>query len=60
MAQVDGGAPLLRGDPTQLRQVIHNLVQNALDAECWPAWTLAWCWPRSLTACPTVQPAFCA
>jgi nitrogen fixation/metabolism regulation signal transduction histidine kinase len=24
--------PALRGDPTQLRQVIHNLVQNALDA----------------------------
>ncbi len=32
VAQVDAGAPLLRGDPTQLRQVIHNLVQNALDA----------------------------
>lgn len=32
VAQVDSGAPLLRGDPTQLRQVIHNLVQNALDA----------------------------
>ncbi|GAA0742118.1 ATP-binding protein [Ideonella azotifigens] len=24
--------PLVRGDPTQLRQVIHNLVQNALQA----------------------------
>jgi nitrogen fixation/metabolism regulation signal transduction histidine kinase len=32
VAQCDSGAPLLRGDPTQLRQVIHNLVQNALDA----------------------------
>jgi len=32
VSQVDTGAPLLRGDPTQLRQVIHNLVQNALDA----------------------------
>jgi nitrogen fixation/metabolism regulation signal transduction histidine kinase len=32
VAQLDPHAPLLRGDPTQLRQVIHNLVQNALDA----------------------------
>ena len=32
VAQIEAGAPLLRGDPTQLRQVIHNLVQNALDA----------------------------
>ncbi|HJV72243.1 sensor histidine kinase [Ideonella sp.] len=32
VAHVDAGAPLVRGDPTQLRQVIHNLVQNALDA----------------------------
>jgi nitrogen fixation/metabolism regulation signal transduction histidine kinase len=31
-AQLEAGAPQLRGDPTQLRQVIHNLVQNALDA----------------------------
>ncbi len=26
------GLPLIEGDTTQLRQVIHNLVQNALDA----------------------------
>ncbi len=26
------GLPLIMGDPTLLRQVIHNLVQNALDA----------------------------
>jgi len=32
VAHIDAGAPLVRGDPTQLRQVIHNLVQNALDA----------------------------
>ncbi|HEX5684854.1 MAG TPA: ATP-binding protein [Ideonella sp.] len=32
VVQLDSGLPLLRGDPTQLRQVIHNLVQNALDA----------------------------
>jgi nitrogen fixation/metabolism regulation signal transduction histidine kinase len=32
VAHCDTGLPWLRGDPTQLRQVIHNLVQNALDA----------------------------
>jgi nitrogen fixation/metabolism regulation signal transduction histidine kinase len=26
------GLPLIKGDPTQLRQVIHNLLQNAQDA----------------------------
>ncbi len=31
--QVDLAAlPMIRGDPTQLRQVIHNLLQNAQDA----------------------------
>lgn len=30
--QLAAGAPRILGDATQLRQVIHNLVQNALDA----------------------------
>jgi nitrogen fixation/metabolism regulation signal transduction histidine kinase len=32
VTHLDLALPLLMGDPTQLRQVIHNLVQNALDA----------------------------
>jgi nitrogen fixation/metabolism regulation signal transduction histidine kinase len=31
-ADLDSGLPQIVGDSTQLRQVIHNLVQNALDA----------------------------
>jgi nitrogen fixation/metabolism regulation signal transduction histidine kinase len=31
-AELGGGLPAIEGDVTQLRQVIHNLVQNALDA----------------------------
>jgi len=30
--QLDQGCPDIMGDPTQLRQVIHNLLQNAQDA----------------------------
>ncbi len=32
LARLDGSLPAILGDSTQLRQVIHNLVQNALDA----------------------------
>jgi nitrogen fixation/metabolism regulation signal transduction histidine kinase len=32
VAQLDAGVPHIVGDSTQLRQVIHNLVQNGLDA----------------------------
>jgi nitrogen fixation/metabolism regulation signal transduction histidine kinase len=32
VAELPEGLPAIVGDPTQLRQVIHNLVQNALDA----------------------------
>jgi len=32
VAQLASGLPAIVGDATQLRQVIHNLVQNALDA----------------------------
>ena len=32
-AELDPNAPLIRGDAQQLRQVIHNLVQNAQDAQ---------------------------
>ncbi|MFN3862007.1 MAG: ATP-binding protein [Roseateles sp.] len=32
VADLAPGLPLIKGDASQLRQVIHNLVQNALDA----------------------------
>jgi len=31
-SQLEAGLPRIMGDATQLRQVIHNIVQNALDA----------------------------
>ncbi|GCB04875.1 PAS domain-containing sensor histidine kinase [Ralstonia sp. SET104] len=31
-AKLGANLPLIKGDPTQLRQVIHNLLQNAQDA----------------------------
>ena len=31
--ELDAAAPLIRGDAQQLRQIIHNLVQNAQDAQ---------------------------
>jgi nitrogen fixation/metabolism regulation signal transduction histidine kinase len=37
VAHMESGLPAILGDSTQLRQVVHNLVQNALDAAAiWP------------------------
>ena len=37
VAQLEPGLPQIEGDATQLRQVVHNLVQNAMDAaHVWP------------------------
>jgi nitrogen fixation/metabolism regulation signal transduction histidine kinase len=37
VARMEPGLPQIMGDTTQLRQVVHNLVQNALDAaSIWP------------------------
>jgi signal transduction histidine kinase len=32
IGELDAGLPPIMGDASKLRQVIHNLVQNALDA----------------------------
>ena len=34
LVDLDAGITKVLGDPQQLRQVLHNLVQNALDATC--------------------------
>jgi nitrogen fixation/metabolism regulation signal transduction histidine kinase len=37
VSKLESGLPQIMGDTTQLRQVVHNLVQNALDAaSIWP------------------------
>ena len=37
VSKLEPGLPQIMGDTTQLRQVVHNLVQNALDAaSIWP------------------------
>jgi nitrogen fixation/metabolism regulation signal transduction histidine kinase len=37
VSRLEPGLPQIMGDTTQLRQVVHNLVQNALDAaSIWP------------------------
>jgi nitrogen fixation/metabolism regulation signal transduction histidine kinase len=33
-AELDPQCPLIQGDAQQLRQVVHNLLQNAQDATC--------------------------
>jgi len=34
VVDLDSSIPKVLGDPQQLRQILHNLVQNALDATC--------------------------
>ena len=34
LVDLDSSIPKVLGDPQQLRQILHNLVQNALDATC--------------------------